>query len=378
MGFRVRTSNQGNACFDAITLGVARTRFGDFLLPLLPYNRTLPVRTPSKAPVEPPVASRPPTDRRLLRFTANILGWVAGMGLIVLFWQQLLRSGDEWRQVIQEIDWRQFALATLILFVGQGLRSQLAYGSHTYLRYPFTREKAYRIWFLSQLGKYIPGGVWLLAARVVFYRRHGMPVVVASAATVWEVASIVLTGLALGFFTATVVQQDDWALIIGGGTALLVGMILSLTTFPWRLLARLHFEPANRMLDMFRQLGAARYGLLLRLSLLSLVTWGIIGAGFYSLIASVPNVAPVSMGDAIVGYALAWTVGFLVIFAPAGLGPREAALTLLLAPHYGATVAFAIALLARGWWTLAEGIHILIAAALHAMQTVREHRRQVA
>jgi glycosyltransferase 2 family protein len=46
-------------------------------------------------------------------------------------------------------------------------------------------------------------------------------------------------------------------------------------------------------------------------------------------------------------YALAWMVGFLLPGAPGGLGVRESAFLMLIAPAWPADVAFGIAMLAR-------------------------------
>ncbi|HEY5231130.1 MAG TPA: hypothetical protein VIJ11_09610, partial [Galbitalea sp.] len=46
-------------------------------------------------------------------------------------------------------------------------------------------------------------------------------------------------------------------------------------------------------------------------------------------------------------YALSYVVGVVIIFAPAGLGAREAAVTFLLAPAIGVPAAAALALVSR-------------------------------
>ena len=46
-------------------------------------------------------------------------------------------------------------------------------------------------------------------------------------------------------------------------------------------------------------------------------------------------------------YAVAWVVGFLIVFVPAGAGAREAALVLVLGPAIGSANALALALVSR-------------------------------
>jgi hypothetical protein len=54
--------------------------------------------------------------------------------------------------------------------------------------------------------------------------------------------------------------------------------------------------------------------------------------------------------------AAAYVLGYVAVFAPAGLGVREATLTLLLTPQFGVTTAGAVAVTARLWTTVLEVI----------------------
>jgi uncharacterized membrane protein YbhN (UPF0104 family) len=71
------------------------------------------------------------------------------------------------------------------------------------------------------------------------------------------------------------------------------------------------------------------------------------------------------------GYALAWAVGFLVIFFPSGIGPREAALIAVLAPVMPAASALVVALASRMVMTIGD----LLWAAVGLC--VRRRRRDV-
>ena len=67
--------------------------------------------------------------------------------------------------------------------------------------------------------------------------------------------------------------------------------------------------------------------------------------------------APTRRGDLLLatgGYALAWTVGFLFVIAPAGAGVRELALVAALAPVVDRPAALAVALLSRVLMTLGD------------------------
>src|SRR5581483_7896968 len=54
------------------------------------------------------------------------------------------------------------------------------------------------------------------------------------------------------------------------------------------------------------------------------------------------------------GYALAWAVGFLIIFFPGGIGPREVALIAVLAPVLPSASALVVALASRVVMTIGD------------------------
>ena len=62
------------------------------------------------------------------------------------------------------------------------------------------------------------------------------------------------------------------------------------------------------------------------------------------------------------GFAFAWCVGFLVVFAPAGAGVRDVVLVAILSPTLGVGNATAVALVSRVLLTVADLITAAVAA----------------
>lgn len=310
--------------------------------------------------------------RKKIALVINLFGWAVALGFLVMSWQRL-GNRDEWERILAGLDWGYFWLAVAVLFVGHIGRTQIGYFSTRYLGYPIGVVRAYRYWCLSQIAKYLPGGVWLFAAKAVLYHRRGMPVLLASAAITWELSAVLAVGLLFGVVGIAAFPDPNWRILIPS-TALIiiVGLLVSLTELPWRILRRLRLGTAERMLTILRELGNKRFSLLGQLSILSFVAWLLTGVGFYLLLVAAGYGAVVDWWYATVSYAVAWTVGFLVFFTPAGLGPREAMLTLLLTPFIGASQAFSIALLARLWWALVEGLHIAVALLWYSTVTLRQ------
>jgi uncharacterized membrane protein YbhN (UPF0104 family) len=74
----------------------------------------------------------------------------------------------------------------------------------------------------------------------------------------------------------------------------------------------------------------------------SALGWIVAGAAAWVFVEAVSAGAVPAFGFLLGAYALAWLVGFIVPFAPSGLGVREATFVALLAPTIGAAPATAL------------------------------------
>jgi uncharacterized membrane protein YbhN (UPF0104 family) len=187
---------------------------------------------------------------------------------------------------------------------------------------------AARIFFVGQLGKYVPGSVWPIVMQAELGRDHGVPRQRTATATLvsllLSVASALLVVLlALPFDSRVVPPGFEWAVVL---------------VVP--LLVMLHPKVLAWLLDRVLRL-AKREPLENRTSLrgTALATlWAIgswTGAGMQVYCLAVALGAPPGIDTAslaIGGYTLAWAVGFVVVVAPAGAGAREVALAAVLAP----------------------------------------------
>ncbi|MCE7949187.1 MAG: hypothetical protein DYG88_17345 [Chloroflexi bacterium CFX4] len=293
----------------------------------------------------------------------SLIGWGVGIAFLVLFFRQMLQEEVSWRLLGNRLELGTLLVSLLALYLGQVVFSQISYVSHQRLDHTLSRAKAYRFWFIAQIAKYLPGGIWLAPARIFFYRREGMPLLLASACTLWEIVAVLTGGILAGLALVGQLGQSNWALAVAlSGAALLAAVLLSLQGSFWRLLARFGIKRATGMAKALAALGGRRYTLMLHLTAVSVVAWLIVGLGFYLLLASVGAGERLNVLEAGSMFAVAWVVGFLVFLTPVGMGPREAMLVLLLSPSIGAAEALAAALLSRLWWTAGDGGHFLIAS----------------
>ncbi|MDN4483387.1 lysylphosphatidylglycerol synthase domain-containing protein [Demequina lignilytica] len=218
---------------------------------------------------------------------------------------------------------------------------------------------AARVFFLSQMGKYVPGSVWPVLAQAELARDHGVS------------RARSMTGAIV-------------AMIVGAVTAGIVGvagLVLSrpdaLAAYWWAVLAVLGMAAVLVPPLLHRVVGVAfritrrdeapaRIGgrALAASVAFAVVQWLALGLHAWLLL---DQVAPgTSVALACGAFAFAWIVGFVVVIAPAGAGAREAALVLALGGVVAPAQALSIALVSRLFMTLADVIGLGAGLAIGA------------
>lgn len=220
---------------------------------------------------------------------------------------------------------------------------------------------------VSQIGKYIPGGVWNIVAAAEIGRDHKIPARRSVTAMTVAVLLSLLSGAGIGVLTvlstSVSIQVPTWliVLLLVVLVALLMPPVLNrLIGFGFKLLKR----PAPERQMTFKGLGLA--------TLLAVIAWGIAGVQIW-LLACGFGMEPSASGMAlsIGAYALAWVAGFLVVFVPAGTGVRESVLGLFFASALTSGGVLAVVLVSRIAMTFAD----LLFAALGALLKMRGGRR---
>jgi hypothetical protein len=215
-----------------------------------------------------------------------------------------------------------------------------------------------RIWFLSQAGHYLPGGVWSYVWRFYLGRAEvAQETVVASMVleTGLRVVSEVLVFLlSLPFWTDTGFLGVETVPLLIGGVGL--GLLLLHPALLRRLsraglLRRAGLSPVD--------LSGLRYRTMLALLTYYILTVLMVGGAFYLLVVAFYPV-PVRLFPALTGSLAASVVlGFLVLLVPNGWGVREGMLAFLLSRMMPSSVAIVVSAVARIWLSLGEAVWIL-------------------
>ena len=230
---------------------------------------------------------------------------------------------------------------------------------------------AVQVFFISQLGKYLPGNVGQFLGRGVLAKSTGIPVGVAVGTAVFEGIWNLVIGLTLALLSTWVLYDLVTVHSVNPAFGAKAGWLLALAlVLPW-----LSVKVLNAVLpNLSRKVGGGELLRLPRLrtsllvSLLILINFMMLGY-VLKLQAEVFFAAPdVDWLSITLLFSSAWVAGYVVPGAPGGLGVREAMMVVLLTPLTGAPVATGLAVSMRLTSLLGDGTSVLVGMAARNRQ----------
>lgn len=218
-------------------------------------------------------------------------------------------------------------------------------------------NKGFRIWSISQMGRYIPGKVWAVVGRIHLCEQEDIPKLKTAISMYLELLIVIVAALFLFlgglpfWVTPLPITDYNWLFYLLP--------VLLITIHPRVFETILNFllrfskqEPTNVHLG---------FGALFQLMLLALVNWLLIGGALFCVIRTVYVVDLISIPLLGGIFALSWLLGMVALFAPSGIGVREGLLAYLLSFHLPVYIASVVVILARVIFLAAEGLFFAVA-----------------
>jgi uncharacterized membrane protein YbhN (UPF0104 family) len=215
-----------------------------------------------------------------------------------------------------------------------------------------------RIWFLSNLARYVPGKVFQFIAVAQLSRAAGLSGAVLLTSMLVHTGMALLSAVVVASWTLTegIVRGVDpiWpALIatIGAAFAVHPAFLNRLLTFIPRLLKKDVIRWNASWMDGLALLG------------LSIVSWAFYGVAYHLFVASLADIPWTLMPQMAGVNALSFFIGYASPL-PGGAGLREISMSGLLRPYFSDGVAAVLSIAARLWTIAAELIGGSAAALL--------------
>ncbi|MEO6445267.1 MAG: lysylphosphatidylglycerol synthase domain-containing protein [Gemmatimonadaceae bacterium] len=223
---------------------------------------------------------------------------------------------------------------------------------------------AARIWFISNLGRYLPGKVWQIGAMGIMAQQRGVSPIAATGSAI--VINLVNLLAGIGLTLAAGAEYFDQR---GAAIVLAIVLLAALALAPRLLppLARLLGAVTRRRLEVPRLPDSAIW----IAALGCLAAWLLYGVAFQMFVAGVIGHAPGPTSSYVAAFTGSYLAGYIAVFAPGGLGVREPALIAALG-RLGLTAggeAGIVTLTSRLWLTVLE---LLPGLLLLAADTLRK------
>jgi uncharacterized membrane protein YbhN (UPF0104 family) len=298
----------------------------------------LPVTTSSRT--DGPIGDRASAALSRIRRAAaspwgRRLGWILSAGLLAYLLVRLVQGWHAHPIDLGGAD--HLALALAIVLSALGVAGAGAIWVWILRRLGCAAPASWiGLFFQGQLGKYLPGSVWQYAGRVGLLRVRGVSVATASASI----------GIELGASVAAACLTTVLLLGLWAGLGLWAAAVV-LWLGSRRLSRRRAAASSTSTLRALARLLAASWPLTIEATALYVGMWVLYGSGFAALAKALFDLPLGELAYYVGAFAVAWVVGLAAVFAPGGIGVREAVLVALLRGRLGSGDAVALAFASR-------------------------------
>lgn len=278
--------------------------------------------------------------------------------LVVVFLAWYFRKNwDEFSEKIMSVNIGIFIVSMLFYFVYKITLASLWHYITKINGCSIRYEKAVTSYLYSILGKYIPGKVFMLAARLTYYKEEEAPLSKVTVCFFIEnvctlLGAAMLFIVSLFFFPNELLENYKWLTLLLIA-AFFVCIHPKIINFVLRLIGKIFKK--NLEIPM-------KYSQMLKVVLLFIGNWLIVGFGFFILTKSIYPAAEWSQMLYCAGiWGVSAIMGILAIFAPSGLGVREGIIVaglMLIMPQSDAMV---ISVVSRLWQTIPELLLVAMA-----------------
>jgi len=272
----------------------------------------------------------------------RLIRWLVGIiAVVYLTW----RLAADWPAFASlPLDLRWFALSAALFALALSAQVSAWQWNLRYLGARVSYVPLFRVYFITNMGRYIPGKVWSLAGMVAGGNRLGVPGETVSTSVVLGLVSSLVSGLCVGSLAALATGHGG---ILSGWFAIvpLISLVLL-----WPRFFRAWMGLALRVLRKPGDVPALTAGLLCRSTFHYALVWCAYAASV-GVLARAFALSGEAFWLYFSAFPLAYLAGYAALFAPGGWGVREGALVMLAG---GGAAAIAVSLGARLLLTLFE------------------------
>lgn len=299
--------------------------------------------------------------------------------ILVVFYflgMAVIRNWHEVRSYAFEFN-VELAVLSVVIFITSYCFPPLIWRTIIKIVHPENRLSAFqaiRISIISEMTKYIPGGVWTYLSKIYMGRKSGTSGVDLLIATAIDTGVMLVTALSVGLAALLFAVTGNVSGVFISSLALIAAGLLFLHP-------RIFYFFLNRALrisgrDTVSEGRRLKYNEVMRFSVFYLPVLTLNATGFYALSISIAPVLSSHFALVVAAFLLSGALSIAAVIAPSGLGIREGVMASILQIAVPLPVAILISILARFWAIMCETILLVAVAFLGRFWSHREQSEQ--
>lgn len=274
----------------------------------------------------------------------ELLKWVWIVVVLLVAGWYFYRHYQEISQYLGTISITRLVLCFLLLLAGKLAISDISRLSLKKINYSMPYTEALTITTVTQLGKYLPGGIWHFAGKFGVYRVKGISTKNTAQAMVmenlWLLSSAGVVGVVALLASSKEIACQYLKYLCAPAIANAVAFVIPVLWITGLLVFEYLFIDKQKV-----NLG----NFVLALAEMVFI-WVVFGLSFWLVFPPNGGYFLQVMG----AFSLSWLAGYVAFFAPGGIGIREMLLAVLLGAFFKSTEVTIYAAIHRLLWVLAE------------------------
>ena len=308
----------------------------------------------------------------------TIIGWLLAILILAFLVRLFYINRAELAAWQWNIDWTKAVISAFLLFLAY-ITAAIAWKTIiSGFGHKVGLSDSFRIVYLANLGRYIPGKIWQVFGMVALAKEVGIPARTSLGSFVLAQAySLPASFLLIPIFIGNIDSLEQLAIYKDlFYLAFAISFIAFLILFfkPGGLSGALNWvlkilkrEPVDYKPNFKNRIAIFNWYLL---------TWTLFGFAFHFFLEALLDNSTLPLNYAVGTYIAAYILGYISFLSPGGLGFREGVMTALLTPFLGVGVAVSISLIHRVWITCAEAIISLMALWTYRFSSKKPANRE--
>jgi len=306
------------------------------------------------------------------------IGWLLAAVILAFLVRLIYVNRTELAKWQWDIDWFTALISALFLFLAY-ITAAIAWQTIIYgFGHKIRLSDSFRIVYLANLGRYIPGKIWQVFGMVALAKEVDIPARVSLASfALAQAYSLPAAFLLIPIFIGNISSIESLA--VYGNIFYLVFAITFLVFLIFffkpdglnialnRLLKILKREPVEYRPDIKNRMAIFVW---------YLITWILFGLAFHYFLEALLDRSTLPINYSVGTYIAAYILGYISFLSPGGLGFREGVMTALLTPFLGVGLSVSISLIHRVWITCAEAIISLIALLTYRFRSKKSEQHK--